>query len=78
MTPNTNFNPDAAMKAQIRYCDTHEVPMYAPSNGLCFHCGYNIYLPINGSHGAVYGITVEDAGKRLITSCPFCNHSFVE
>ena len=78
MTPNTNFNPTAAAKAQQDYCEAHEAPMFAPTGGLCFRCGYNIYLPVNGSRGAVHGITVEDAGKRLITSCPHCNYSFVE
>lgn len=78
MNPSTNFNPTAAIKAQRDYCDTHKLPMFAPSNGLCFHCGYNIYLPINGSRGAVYGITVEYAGKCLITNCPFCDMSFTD
>ena len=73
-----NFHPEKAAKAQEAYCDEHEVPMFAPRDGICEHCGYNIYMPINGSRGTIFGITVEEAGNRLITSCPFCNHSFTD
>ena len=73
-----NFDPTKAAQAQEAYCNQREVPMFAPRNGLCYRCGYNIFLPINGSHGSVLGVTVEDAGKKLITGCPFCNCSFVE
>ncbi len=72
------FNPTKAAKAQEAYCDQHEAPMFAPANGICYRCRRNIYLPSNGSHGAVYGITVEQAGSRLVTGCPHCNYSFVE
>ena len=78
MNPTNNFNPTQAAKAQEKYCDEHECPMFAPRNGLCYHCGYNIYLPVNGSHGAVLGYTVEEAGRKLISGCPICNYSFVE
>lgn len=69
-----NFNPPKANRAQIKYCDEHECPVFAPMNGVCYRCGYNIYLPTNGKGG----ITVEDAGRKLITSCPHCSYSFVE
>lgn len=72
------FNPSAAEKAQRKYCDSHDCPDFSPHGGSCYRCGRNIYLPTNGSNGAVFGITVEEAGKRLITSCPHCNFSFVE
>lgn len=78
MNPTNNFNPTQATKAQEAYCDEHECPMFAPRNGLCYRCGRNIFLPTNARDGAVFGITVESAGKRLITSCPHCNYSFVE
>lgn len=73
-----NFDPAISAKAQAAYCDEHELPMFAPADGHCPRCGYNIYLPVNGSHSAVMGITVEEAGSRLITGCPICNYSFVE
>lgn len=73
-----NFNPALAAKAQSDYCDRQECPMFAPRDGICYRCGRNIFLPTNGSHGAVFGITVEQAGTRLITGCPHCNYSYVE
>jgi len=72
-----NFSPTKANRAQIKYCDEHECPVFAPMNGVCYRCGYNIYLRTNGKSGP-RGITVEEAGSRLITSCPHCGYSFVE
>ena len=108
-----NFSPTKANRAQIKYCDEHECPVFAPMNGVCYRCGYNIYLPTNGKNApeplplagsgsaapaqasgragraskalrsataisGPRGITVEEAGSRLITSCPHCSYSFVE
>ncbi len=75
---NDNFNPVQAAKAQAKYCNEHECPEFAPSDGRCYHCGMNIYMPTNGPHGAVRGITVEKAASTLVTGCPHCNYSFVE
>lgn len=72
------YSPKMAIKAQERYCEEHEVPCFAPSNGRCPRCGHNIYLPTNGPDGAVFGINVRDAGERMITACPHCCYSFVE
>jgi len=73
------FNPIEAAKAQEDYCNEHELPMFAPANGICYRCCNNIYDPITyRDHDKVYGISVEDAGNQLITSCPHCNYSFVE
>ena len=72
------FNPAQAVKAQEAYCDEHKCPMYAPRNGICFRCGFNIYLPINGSRNTILGISVAEAGCKLVTSCPFCNTTFVD
>lgn len=66
-----------ASAAQRKYCSDYDTPLFAPSNGICYHCGFNIYMPTNGVTGP-RGITVEDASKKLITSCPHCNYSFVE
>lgn len=57
-----------AVEAQTRFCEENEVPMFAPGDGYCEHCMNDIYAII----------TVEEAGKRLITGCPHCNHSFVD
>lgn len=74
------FEVIQAAKAHEAYCNAHEVPMFAPSNGWCNACGRNIYEPytFRGREDHTYGICVEEAGKRLISSCPHCNHSFVE
>jgi len=73
-----NFDNKRAPAAQQEYCDKHEIPMFAPYNGICYRCGRNIYLPTNGRNGAIFGVTVEQAGSQLITGCPHCSYSFVE
>lgn len=68
-----------AAKAQEDYCDKHDLPMFAPRNGWCYACGRCIYEPYTyrgHEDHTYYGITVEEAGSRLITSCPHCNTAF--
>jgi len=75
------FNSIEAAKAQEAYCNKHEVPMFAPTNGWCSRCGRNIFEPYPVRHGAetvTLGISVEEAGKRLISGCPHCNATFVD
>lgn len=72
------YNWRLASAAQRNYCEEREEPMFAPPDGNCYRCGFNIYMPKNGSRGSVSGITVNDAASRLITSCPHCNYSFVD
>jgi len=75
------YDPIEAAKAQERYCNEHEIPVFAPRNGWCASCGRNIYEPYTyrGREDHTYfGISVEEAGSRLITGCPHCNFSFVE
>ena len=74
------YDTAEAVKAQERYCDEHEIPIFAPRNGLCSWCGRNIYAPSMYSprEGQTRGISVEEAGSRLITSCPRCNATFVD
>ena len=64
------YNFRLARDAQERYCDDNELPHFAPFNGICYYCGQNIYVPVERKNGMVCGISVEDAGKRLITGCP--------
>lgn len=73
-----NFDPKKAIAAQHEYCEANECPEFAPRDGRCYRCGRNIYLPTNASNGAVFGVTVEQAGNRLITGCPHCNYSFCD
>lgn len=75
------FDTIDAAAAQKRYCEEHEIPLFAPSNGWCSCCGRNIYEPYpvrRGSETINLGIDVESAGKRLITSCPHCNATFCD
>lgn len=74
----TKFNPVKAAEAQKAYCEKNEYPQFAPANGICWYCNRNIYIPTNGSAGAVLGITVESAGNFLITGCPHCHHSYCD
>ena len=72
------YDATKAIKAQEAYCDEHEIPLFAPRNGWCTSCGRNIYEPYTyrGHEDQTYGITVEEAGSRHITSCPHCNATF--
>lgn len=73
------FNAEKARAAQMRYCQEHEVPLFAPADGQCGFCGHNIYEPtFDLSTGHANGYTVEEAATRLITGCPYCNHTFVD
>lgn len=72
----SEYNPTEAIAAQDRYCEEHELPRFAPLDGICPSCGRNIYLP--GSKPCFFSITVSTAASCLITSCPHCRCSFVE
>lgn len=75
----SEYNPTEAIAAQDRYCEEHELPCFAPLDGICPSCGRNIYLPISGSATpCLSGITVSMAATRQITGCPHCRCSFVE
>lgn len=70
------FDPAAADRAQDAYCEECGAPHFAPIN--CYRCGQNIYMPIEYPNGHVSGISVEAAGKQLITGCPHCHASYVD
>ena len=74
------YDPIEAAKAQEVYCDEHEIPQFAPRNGWCSSCGRNIYEPYTYRREPIVtsGITVEEAGSHLITSCPHCNATFCD
>jgi hypothetical protein len=73
-----DFSPPAAVKAQQAYCDANNLPCFAPS--VCFACGRPIYAlePEAKTPEQARAISVNQAGQTLITSCPFCNTSFVD
>jgi hypothetical protein len=61
------FSYDLGYKAQTEFCYDKDIPHFAPYLGWC-SCGRNIYSKIS----------VQEAGRDLITGCPHCNKSFVE
>ena len=63
------YNAIKAHKAQEEYCKRAKAPHFAPTQH-CFKCRGDIY-----SEG---GYTVEEAGKKLITGCPFCHRSYCD
>ena len=71
------FNVREATIAQYEYCAKKNYPHFAPSGGLCWKCGNNIYTEIN--HGTYKtGISVEKASSELITGCPHCHRSYCD
>ena len=86
-----SYNANESVKAQRNLCDKKGLPHFAPNSGLCWKCNKNIYEPIgwkieNGrkiqvplnsdEQTCITGITVEKAGKNLVTGCPHCNRSY--
>ena len=55
-------------KAQEKYCKEHGYMVLVPYYGTCFRCGQNIWKKIS----------VEEAGKRYITGCPYCGRSWCD
>lgn len=82
-----------AYEAQEQFCKEHNVPIFAPGpqeGYLCYRCNHNVYsvcraVALKDRRGVILdnaaevpGISVEEAGSRLITGCPFCHASFVD
>jgi hypothetical protein len=61
-------NIKKAIELQRKFCLLHSVPHFAPEDGICYHCGKQIYEKI----------TEMKAASKLITGCPHCDNSFVE
>ena len=70
MTNTKIFDTKEAIKAQRDYCNRRKVPHFAQLDGICYSCGANIYGP--------RGISVEEAGSRLISGCPYCRRTYVD
>lgn len=75
--PAKTFNKDKAIAAQKEYCNAKGYPHFAPHNGICFRCHKQIYEQIDHD-GYKTGISVERAGKELITGCPHCNRTYCD
>jgi len=71
------FDSQKAIEAQAMFAKAREYPHFAPSDGICYNCGSNIYVEIiKGNHRS--GIDVERASTSLITGCPHCHWSYCE
>ena len=66
----TRPKPDPNVEAQRKYCFNTNAPCFISYDGRCFACGAYIFGP--------RGISREEAGKRLITGCPYCQRSFCD
>ena len=90
---NNTFDISKAREAQETLCKEKDYPHFAPKSGYCWNCNRNIYVQIgwkveNGRKIQVSldskelhhttGITVEKAGKELVTGCPHCNRSYCD
>lgn len=87
----TEFNVMKAADAQKEYQKRTGSPDFPPRFGSCWSCRRNIYelyywkreggMNIKGSesdHTHKTGISVEEAGERLVTGCPHCNRSYCD
>lgn len=70
MSEKKEYNIIKAILAQKKYCKTLGFMHFAPEDGCCYKCGKNIY--------AEKGISVDLAGRHLVTGCPHCNTSFID
>lgn len=62
-----HFDSIKAHMAQVKYCKDNHLPHFAP-NRFCYRCNRDIYLKIS----------VEKAGSRLITGCPYCHRTYCD
>ena len=77
------YDPAKAVAAQEKYCEENNAPFFAPNARCgyrCYYCNQNIYMPLANlfDGDAIEGVSVEEAGSRLITGCPFCHYSYVD
>lgn len=71
------YSQQSAVDLQRQFCSEHHVPIFAPTDGICYHCHENIFKPLC-SGGYISGISQGQAASVLITSCPHCHHTFVD
>ncbi|OKP91887.1 hypothetical protein A3844_01880 [Paenibacillus helianthi] len=78
------YDVQESIKAQEIYCEENKAPHFAPKTGRCWSCNQNIYAPghhvwkgkSDGRESA--GISVEKAGRELVTGCPHCFRSYCD
>jgi len=78
------YNKVKAIAAQKKFIKENGGPYFAPRGGVCWKCKRNIYEPFTrtvidpfGKEKEITtGISVEEAGSRLVTGCPHCHRSY--
>ena len=83
------YDQEKAWEAQEEFCENYQLPMFAEK--WCFRCGRNVFgessafefIPMAKGNAPMndptrHGYSVEEAGGKLITCCPFCGYSFLE
>lgn len=79
----SEYDIAASCRAQADYCEDHNIPHFAPFDGVCYSCHQQIYAklehinPYNG-HKSFTGIPTELAATTLISGCPHCSSSYCE
>lgn len=76
-----HYNVSEAIAAQKAYWERTGAPHFAPSDGICWSCHRQIYAGewVETGHSRYRsGISVEEAGNRLITGCPHCMRSYCD
>lgn len=78
--PPETYDALKATEAQSKYCQEHGYPHFAPKSGRCWRCNQNIYVDGKrcNDNRSSKGISVERAGRELITGCPHCNWDFCD
>ncbi|MFV8845118.1 hypothetical protein [Serratia fonticola] len=69
------FNSEVARQAQAKYCKEKQYPHFAPLDGICYRCKRDIYQQ-QASSVRTTGVSVQEAGSKLICFCPHCNRSY--
>ena len=72
------FDVKKSCEAQTALCKEKDYPHFAPMDGRCYNCNYNIYAEINHGNGYKSGHSFERASTELITGCPHCHISYCE
>jgi len=76
------FDKVAAIAAQKKVVEDQKAPHFAPHSGNCYRCSKNIYephpRPTPHDPNYVTGISVEEAGRGVITGCPHCNATYCD
>lgn len=55
---------------QKQYCEMNSVPLFIPTEGICYYCHKDIF--------DAQGWSSEDARWKHITYCPHCQKSFLD